>query len=59
MFFGVGTRAVLVFTAAAYLRSNLSQTSSAIEPLNTALVLAVTTRNEKALHVQGLLVADL
>jgi len=40
MFFGVGTRAVLVFTAAAYLRSNLSQTSPAIEPLHTALVLA-------------------
>jgi len=40
MFFGVGARAALVLTAAAYLCSNLSQPSPAIEPLNTALVLA-------------------
>jgi len=40
MFFAVGARAAVVLTAAAYLRSNLSQTSPAIEPLHTALVLA-------------------
>jgi len=60
MFFGVGDRAALVLTAAAYLRSTPASQTPAMERLkHRSGVGGDPARNEKALRVQGFPVADL